>query len=242
MTSELIDPFDDPNYQIRGALQFQQPAIEAAPFLSSEIAREALGAVRDVATEGLLILTAVLVIAAYGRIAGGMARAVIHRAGATMIGIVGFGFALFLAVLIVMAIMDGRQGGANVPTLVGGTTAATCLALAGWNVLCGVGGAWRTRWAVTGFVLSVIAGGVGYVENRIRTAAASEAQAASEIRLAQARQLLTNEIVIHTPNGNTIHFPAGTSPAEMRRAVEGLDRAVQQGVPILEGDEIPAAE
>jgi hypothetical protein len=169
--SGFVDPFDDPNYQIGGALLFQKPTIEAAPSPPSEVAREALEAVRDVATEGLLILAAVLVTAAYARTAGGMARAVIHRTGATMIGIVGFGFALFLIVLLVIALMDGRQGNANVPTFVGGITAATCLGLAGWNVLCGFGGAWRARWVVAGVALGVLAGMAGYTDHSLRTAA-----------------------------------------------------------------------
>jgi hypothetical protein len=231
--SGFVDRFDDPNYQIGDVLLFQHPAIEAAPFPPSEVAREALGAVRDVATEGLLILTAVLVTAAYGRTAGGMARAVIHRAGATMIGIVGFGFALFLVVLFVMDLMDGKQHVTNISTFIGGIAAATCLALTVWNVLCGIGGAWRNRWAIIGIVLGVLAGAAGYADRSVRTAAATAA-ATSPPEHAQFAQIqlhpsLTekDDVAVHVPGRGTIHFPAETPIAAVKRSVVGMMNATE---------------
>jgi hypothetical protein len=98
----------------------------------------------------ILGAVAVLVAAAYARTVGCVPQAVIHRTGATMIGLGGFGLALFLAVLFVMDIMDGRQDEANASTIALGFATATCIALAVWSVLCGFGGAWRARWTVAG--------------------------------------------------------------------------------------------
>jgi hypothetical protein len=110
-----------------------------------------------------------------------------------VIGLGGFGFTLFLAVLFVMDIMDGRQDGANASTIAIGIAAATCLALAVWSVLCSFGGAWRARWIAAGVVLSVMAGAVGYADNNIRTAAAAEARAAKALELDRVRAVARAE-------------------------------------------------
>src|SRR3954465_10811716 len=89
----------------------------------------------------ILGAVAVLAAAAYARTVGGVPQAVIHRTGSTVIGLGGFGFTLFLALLFVMDIMDGRRDGANASTIALGFAAATCIALAVWSVLCGFGGA-----------------------------------------------------------------------------------------------------
>jgi hypothetical protein len=114
----------------------------------------------------------------------------------------GFGFALFLAVLFVMDIMDGRQDGANASTIALGFAAATCIALAVWSVLCGFGGAWRARWTVAGVVLGVTAGAAGYADNSLRTVAVTPSKLVpvdfdpwAAFPVVPQRRLLTDEEV-----------------------------------------------
>jgi hypothetical protein len=169
-------------------------------------------------SDELMILGAVAVLAAaaYARTVGGVPQAVIHRAGSTVIGLGGFGFALFLAVLFIMDIMDGRQDGANASTIAIGIAAATCLALAVWSVLCGFGGAWRARWTVAGVVLGITAGAAGYADHSLRIAAGTRSRAApvdfdpwAAFPVVPQQRLLTDKEVWGPQPSSTPPLPLG---------------------------------
>jgi hypothetical protein len=88
------------------------------------------------------VLVAVLAAAAYARVVGGAQQAVIHRTGATALGILGAALSIFS--ITVAAGMNTFAADANLiehpervlPAIV--CIAMTGLAVAGWGALCGI--------------------------------------------------------------------------------------------------------